>query len=175
MDLLIVSLDSTPPVVRLVDYGKFKYENEKKQREAKKKQHVTTVKEIKLSVRISDHDYQVKVAHAKRFLEEHDKVKLTIRLKGREMQHSNLAFDLANRFVLQLEELGTPESRVRLEGRSVVAVFSPKPAGAPAKKAPAPRAVAITAKLESSPNAVPSLPAEPTEGTAATPDAPDAS
>lgn len=127
-DLLIVSMDSSPIVVRLVDYGKFKYEQEKKQREAKKKQHVTTVKEIKMGVRIDDHDYETKVNRAKKFLEDNDKVKLTIRLKGREIQHSNLAFDLANQFVLDLEEVGIIEGRVRSEGRTISATLNPKPA-----------------------------------------------
>jgi translation initiation factor IF-3 len=127
-DLLIVSMDSSPVVVRLVDFGKFKYEQEKKQREAKKKQHVTTVKEIKMGVRIDDHDYETKVNRAKKFLEDSDKVKLTIRLKGREIQHSNLAFDLANQFVLDLEEVGVIEGRVRSEGRTISATFNPKPA-----------------------------------------------
>jgi translation initiation factor IF-3 len=149
-DLLIVSMDSSPIVVRLVDFGKFKYEQEKKQREAKKKQHVTTVKEIKMGVRIDDHDYETKVNRAKKFLEDSDKVKLTIRLKGREIQHSNLAFDLANQFVLDLEEVGVIEGRVRSEGRTISATFNPKPASVKkpvAKSAPQSKAAAAAVKI----------------------------
>ena len=148
-DLLIVSMDSSPIVVRLVDFGKFKYEQEKKQREAKKKQHVTTVKEIKMGVRIDDHDYGTKVNRAKKFLEDTDKVKLTIRLKGREIQHANLAFDLANQFVLDLEEVGVIEGRVRSEGRTISATFNPKPASVKktvAKSAPQSKPTATTVK-----------------------------
>ena len=148
-DLLIVSMDSSPIVVRLVDFGKFKYEQEKKQREAKKKQHVTTVKEIKMGVRIDDHDYETKVNRAKKFLEDSEKVKLTIRLKGREIQHANLAFDLANQFVLDLEEVGVIEGRVRSEGRTISATFNPKPASVKkpvAKSAPQSKLTATAVK-----------------------------
>ena len=104
-------------VMSLVDYGKFKFEAEKKAREAKKKQHVIDVKELKMGIRIDNHDYQVKVAHAKKFLSHGDKVKLTIRLKGREMQHSDLAFDLAKKFVVDLTAEGVQEGILRLEGK----------------------------------------------------------
>lgn len=136
LDLLVVSLDAAPPVVRLVDYGKYKYEAEKKAREARKKQHVTTVKEIKMSVRIDDNDYAVKVRRAATFLDSGDKVKMTLRLKGREMQHTELAFALAERFVVDLQEHGIPEGRVRQEGRTFVANLSPKPQAAGAKVIP---------------------------------------
>jgi translation initiation factor IF-3 len=122
---MVVSLDSSPPVVRLVDYGKFKFETEKKAREARKKQHVVEVKEIKTGVRIDQHDYQVKISHGQRFLQDSNKVKITIRMKGREVQHNNLAFDLAHRFVLDLKEFGTPDTPPRLEGRSITITLSP--------------------------------------------------
>jgi len=126
LDLLIISLDSAPPVVRLIDYGKFKYEQEKKQRVAKKKQHVTELKEVKMTVRIDDHDYMTKLNHAKKFIEQADKVKLTIRLKGREIQHNNLAIDLARKFVVDLEELASLDGRIQTMGRVISCVFSPK-------------------------------------------------
>jgi len=128
----VVSLDSSPPVIKLVDFGKFKYEAEKRARDAKKKQHVSTVKEIKLTVRIDDNDYQVKVRRALSFLAGGDKVKLTLRLKGREVQHSELAFALAKRFVVDLESYSTIDGRVRQEGRAFVALLSPL--AAPIKK-----------------------------------------
>jgi translation initiation factor IF-3 len=129
LDLLVMSLESSPPVVRLIDYGKYKYEQEKKQRLAKKKQHVTEIKEIKMTVRIDDHDYQTKVNHAIKFLEQGDKVKLTLRLKGREIQHHNLGVNLANRFVADLEAHGTVDGRIQTQGRLIGCVLSPKAGG----------------------------------------------
>lgn len=125
LDLIVMSLDSAPPVVRMVDFGKFKFEAEKKAREAKKKQHVVEVKEIKMGIRIDQHDYQVKLSHAVKFLQAGNKVKGTIRLKGREVQHTNLAFDLANRFIVDLENYGTQEGQFRLEGKTITINISP--------------------------------------------------
>lgn len=119
LDLVVISFDSSPPVVRLVDYGRFKFEAEKKAREAKRKQHVIEIKEIKMGVRIDDHDYLTKVHRAQAFLEEGNKVKCTIRLKGRETQHSNLAFDLGRKFVVDLQPYGAMEGDLRLEGRAI--------------------------------------------------------
>ncbi len=129
LDLVIVSLDSSPPVVRLVDYGKFKFEAEKKAREARKKQHVIEIKEIKMTIRIDKHDYQVKLDHARKFLQDGNKVKVTIRMKGRETQHSELAFELGKRFIVDLEDLGANEAPLRLEGRTLNIVLAPHKAG----------------------------------------------
>lgn len=125
LDLVVMSFDSAPLVVRLVDYGKFKFEIDKKNREAKKKQHVVEVKEIKMGVRIDSHDYHTKCEHALKFLETGNKVKCSIRMKGRETQHANLAFDLARKFVVDLEEVGTLEGDIRLEGRTITLHISP--------------------------------------------------
>lgn len=125
LDLVIISFDSSPLVVRLVDYGRFKFEAEKKAREAKRKQHVVEVKEIKMSVRIDDHDYQTKVHHGQKFLEDGNKVKCSIRLKGRETQHANLAFDLGKKFVVDLQEFGSLEGDIRMEGRTITINISP--------------------------------------------------
>ncbi len=125
LDLIIMSLDSSPPVVRLMDFGKFKFEREKKAREAKKKQHNVEVKELKLGVRIDTHDYEVKRKKAEDFLNHGHKLKLTIRLRGREVQHSNLAFDLANKFVVDLENSGVVESPPKMEGRQIITILSP--------------------------------------------------
>lgn len=125
LDLIIVSLDSSPPVVRMMDYGKFKYEKERKERIAKKKQHVIEVKEVKMGVRIDKHDFEIKAVRAKNFLEEGDKVKCTIRLKGREMQHAELAFDLANKFIEFLKDHGQTDNAPKLEGRQITLVLSP--------------------------------------------------
>jgi translation initiation factor IF-3 len=185
LDLLIVSLDATPPVVRLVDYGKHKFEAEKKAREAKKKQHVVDIKEVKMTVRIDDHDYETKIKKATKFLDSGNKVKLTIRLKGREQQHKNLAYDLANRFVADLEEQGQPESRPRAEGRSNVTVTlapnkqpskktSPKPsdakakdAGAKQKKSASPTAEAANPSSNAETAKAPETETESTETTTA--------
>lgn len=120
-----MSFDSAPLVVRLVDFGKFKFEADKKAREAKKKQHVVDVKEIKMSVRIDDHDYETKINHGQKFLEAGNKVKCTIRLKGRETQHSNLAFDLARKFVVDLQDVGSLEGDIRMEGRTITLHIGP--------------------------------------------------
>lgn len=125
LDIVIVSFDSSPLVVRLVDFGKFKFEFEKKTREAKKKQHVVEVKEIKMTVRIGEHDYTTKQQRAAGFLQAGNKVKCTIRMKGRETQHSNLAFDLAKKFVVDLEEVATLEGSIRFEGRNITLSLSP--------------------------------------------------
>ncbi len=125
LDLVVMSFDSAPLVVRLVDFGKFKFENDKKAREAKKKQHVVEVKEIKMSVRIDDHDYATKKDHATKFLEAGNKVKCTIRLKGRETQHANLAFALGRKFVVDLQEFGSPEGDIRMEGRTITIIIGP--------------------------------------------------
>ncbi|MEB3205819.1 MAG: translation initiation factor IF-3, partial [Vampirovibrionales bacterium] len=147
LDLIVVSLDSSPPVVKLVDYGKFRFEQEKKEREAKKKQHAAALKEVKMGVRIGEHDYLVKMEHAKAFLKDGHKVKMTVRMKGREIQHPELARNIGIKFVKDLETVGTPEMGPRLEGRQLLVVMAPsggseKPkASSPAKatevKAPA--------------------------------------
>ncbi len=168
LDLVVMSLASDPPVVQLTDYGRFKFESEKKAREAKKKQHVVSVKEIKMGIRIDEHDYEVKKNRAYRFLEEGNKVKCTIRLKGREVQHSNLAFDLGKRFVADLEDVGTLEGRIRQESFRIITMnFNPeKKSGAPKiiKQASSPKssdtvpektAVAAAEKVEEEEKALP--------------------
>ena len=125
LDLIIMSLDSSPPVVKMMDYGKYKYEKDRKDRQARKKQHVIEVKEVKMGVRIDKHDFEIKSKRAQSFLQEGDKVKCTIRLRGREMQHSELAFELAKKFIEFLKEDGTPDNNPRLEGRQITVVVSP--------------------------------------------------
>ena len=125
LDLIIMSLDSSPPVVKLMDYGKYKYEKERKEREARKKQHVIEIKEVKMTVRIDKHDLEVKVNNAHRFLEDGNKVKCTIRLKGREVQHTDLALELARKFADLTSEYGTPEANPKVEGRNVYLILVP--------------------------------------------------
>lgn len=126
LDVILVNPTSDPPVVRLMDYGKFKFEREKREREAKKKQHIISVKEVKLGIRIDEGDYQVKLARAVKFLAGGDKVKFTIRLRGREVQHRNLAIALAERVKVDLDEKGTLEGRINHENlRQMTFTFQP--------------------------------------------------
>ncbi|MBE9227638.1 translation initiation factor IF-3 [Phormidium sp. LEGE 05292] len=126
LDLVLVSDKADPPVCRIMDYGKFKFEQEKKAREARKKQHTAEVKEVKMHYNIDDHDYNVRVAHAKRFLNDGNKVKATIMFRGREIQHSNLAENLLNRMASDLQELGEVQQAPKKEGRNMMLLLAPK-------------------------------------------------
>ncbi len=126
LDLVLVSESAKPPVCRIMDYGKYKFEQEKKAREAKKKQHTADVKEVKMRYKISEHDYQVRVNQAKRFLKSGDKVKATITFRGREIQHSNLAQDLLSRMAADLQELAEIQQSPKREGRNMMMLMSPK-------------------------------------------------
>lgn len=127
LDLVIISPNQDPPVAKIMDFGKYKYELEKKAKEAKKKQHTVEIKEIKVRYKIDTHDYQVRVKNIKKFIEQGNKVKIIVMLRGREMQHSNLAFDLANRFLADLEaEPIVVEKRAQLEGRNVTLFLAPQ-------------------------------------------------
>lgn len=127
LDLVIISPNQDPPVAKIMDYGKYKYELEKKAKEAKKKQHTVEIKEIKVRYKIDTHDYEVRVKNIKKFIEQGNKVKIVVMLRGREMQHANLAFDLANRFLTDLEaEPIVVEKRAQLEGRNVTLFLAPQ-------------------------------------------------
>lgn len=126
LDLVLVSDKADPPVCRIMDYGKYKFEQEKRAREAKKKQHSADVKEVKMRYKIDDHDYQVRVNQAKRFLKSGDKVKATIMFRGREIQHSNLARELLKRMAVDLEELAEVQQHPKQEGRTMMMLLSPK-------------------------------------------------
>ena len=127
--VLVSSIDQQPPVAKIMDYGKFKFETEKKAREAKKKQHVVDVKEIKMSYKIEKHDYLVNVRKAERFLTHGDKVKVTIALRGREWEHKHLAMDLINRFVQDVATWGTSEKPPKMEGKTALVILNPLPHG----------------------------------------------
>ena len=126
LDLVLVSDKADPPVCRIMDYGKFRYEKEKKEREARKKQHNADVKEVKMRYKIEDHDYHVRVNQAERFLKAGDKVKATITFRGREIQHSDLAEDLLKRMATDLEEIAEVQQAPKREGRNMMMLFSPK-------------------------------------------------
>ena len=123
--LVLVSDKSEPPVCKIMDYGKFKYEKEKKEREAKKKQHNADVKEVKMRYKIDNHDYQVRVNSARRFLQSGDKVKATVIFRGREIQHTNLAEDLLKRMAEDLQEVAELQQAPKREGRNMMMLLSP--------------------------------------------------
>ena len=126
LDLVLVSETANPPVCRIIDYGKYKFEQEKKAREARKKQHTADVKEVKMRYKIEDHDYNVRVNNAKRFLKSGDKVKATITFRGREIQHANLAEQLLKRMATDLEEVAEIQQAPKREGRNMMMLLSPK-------------------------------------------------
>ena len=126
LDLVEVSGKSDPPVCRIMDYGKFKYQASKKLHEAKKKQVVIKVKEIKLRPKTEDHDFQFKLKHARSFLEDGNKVKVTIQYRGREMAYTYLGMELLQKFAAATEDLGIIESRPRAEGRTAHMILAPK-------------------------------------------------
>ncbi|HAC63865.1 MAG TPA: translation initiation factor IF-3 [Cyanothece sp. UBA12306] len=126
LDLVLVSETAKPPVCRIMDYGKYKFEQEKKAREAKKKQHTANVKEVKMRYKIGESDYNVCINKAKRFLKSGDKVKATVTFRGREIQHSDLAFDLLKRMAKDLEEIGEVQQAPKREGRNMMMFLTPK-------------------------------------------------
>jgi translation initiation factor IF-3 len=126
LDLVLLSDKADPPVCRIMDYGKFKFEQEKKAREAKKRQHNVEVKEVKMRYKIDDHDYNVRVNHAEKFLKSGDKVKATVMFRGREIQHSNLAEELLNRMAKDLEAVAEIQQLPKREGRNMMMLLSPK-------------------------------------------------
>ncbi len=125
LDLVEVSPNAEPPVCKVLDYGKFKYEEQKKKNEAKKKQKVVSVKEIKLRPGIDIHDYEVKMKAARKFLDQGDKVKVTIRFRGREMAHQELGLQVLIKMRDQLEQLAKVEQMPKSEGRMMTMVLAP--------------------------------------------------
>ena len=126
LDLVVVSPNQSPPVAKIINWGKYKYETEKRAKEARKKQHVVEIKEVKMRYKIDTHDYEVRLKAARKFLSQQNKVKLVVMLRGREMQHNKLAFDLANKFLADIEDANpTIERNPMLEGKNVVAILAP--------------------------------------------------
>ena len=126
LDLVEISPDAEPPVCKILDYGKFKYQQQKKAAEARKNQKVVEIKEVKLRPGIDDHDYEVKMKSMCRFFEEGDKVKVTLRFRGREMAHQSLGMEVLRRVKADTEAIAKVESEPRFEGRQMVMVLSPK-------------------------------------------------
>ena len=126
LDLVEIAPNSSPPVCKILDYGKYKYQAQKKAAEARKRQHVVEIKEIKLRPMIDDHDYDVKMRAMKRFFEEGDKVKITLRFRGREMAHQELGYQLLNRVKDDIGPMAKVEQDAKFEGRQMVMVLAPR-------------------------------------------------
>ena len=126
LDLLEISPNADPPVVKILDYGKFKYEQQKKKNEARKRQKVIEIKEIKVRPNIDENDYQVKMRAMKSFIEEGDKVKVTLRFRGREMAHQDLGIKLLDRVKVEMADVSKVESEPMLEGRQMIMVMAPR-------------------------------------------------
>ena len=125
MDLVKIAPQAQPPVCRIMDYGKFRFEQAKREKEARKNQRVMEIKEIRLSPGIDVNDLNVKVGHARRFLKGGDKVKVSVRFRGREVTHSSIGLDLLKRFAEQCSEFGTIEKQPKLEGRHMHMFLAP--------------------------------------------------
>ena len=126
MDLVEIAPNNNPPVCKVIDYGKFKYQEQKKKNEAKKKQKVIETKEIKIRPGTGEHDYQVKIRSANKFIKEGNRVKFSLRFKGREMEHSNLGIEMLNRVKEDLQEVIRVEMEPKIEGRQAFLVIAPK-------------------------------------------------
>jgi translation initiation factor IF-3 len=126
LDLVEVAPAAKPPVCKIMDVGKFKYEQSKREREARKKQRIINVKEVKLRPNIEDHDFNVKTKNAERFLQDGDKVKVTIMFRGRELSHPELGRELLERVAALLQEMATVEKNPKLEGKNMTMILSPK-------------------------------------------------
>lgn len=125
LDLVEMSPNADPPVCKIMDYGKHLFELAKKQKEANKHQKVTVIKEVWLKSQIEDHDLQFKVKNACKFLEQGNKVKVSLRFKGREMNYTSIGMDVINKFTSMCSEFGEPDKRPKLEGKNITVVLSP--------------------------------------------------
>lgn len=125
LDLVEVAPNADPPVCRIMDYGKFQFEKKKKEKEARKKQHVVTMKELRFRPHTDDHDYDFKVKHARKFLEDGSKVKATVQFRGRDIIYSQNGEDLLKRFADDLEDVGKIEQKASLEGKRMSLILAP--------------------------------------------------
>ncbi len=127
LDLVKIAPQAVPPVCKIMDYGKYRFEQAKKEKEAKKNQRVVDIKEIRLSLSIDTNDFNTKVKHAERFIKGGDKVKVSIRFRGREMGHPEIGNDIMDRFANSCSEFANVEKPAKLEGRSMLMFLAPKP------------------------------------------------
>ena len=126
LDLVLVAPKAKPPVAKIMDYGKYRFELQKKQREARKKQKVVNIKEVRLSPTIDTNDFNTKMKNARKFLSKGDKVKVSIRFKGRAITHKDIGRDVLNRFAEATEDVATVESKAKMDGRSMFLMLGPK-------------------------------------------------
>jgi translation initiation factor IF-3 len=152
LDLVEISPNATPPVCKIQDYGKYLYEKDKSDRAARKKQKVIVIKEVKFSVTVDEHDYQTKKNQAVRFLGDGDKVKASLRFKGRQMAHRDLGYKIINRLIIDIGEAGTVEFMPRMEGTTLHAIIAPakKPEVQMPPAAPKAKAEAVAAPVAAS-------------------------
>lgn len=125
LDLVVVAPNAKPPVARIMDYGKYKFEQQKKEKEMRKKQKVVNVKEIRLSPTIEEHDFETKLKHAQKFLSKEDKVKVSIRFRGRAITHKEIGQRVLERFAESCKDIATVEQRPKMEGRSMFLMLAP--------------------------------------------------
>jgi len=126
LDLVEVASQAKPPVCKIMDYGKYKYEKAKKAKEAKKKQNIMNVKEVQMGVKIDEHDFNVKLKMARKFLSNKDKVKIRVKFRGREMMYQQLGFELMDRLIEGTSDVGKVENKAHMEGRNMFMVLAPK-------------------------------------------------
>lgn len=127
LDLVKIAPQAQPPVCKIIDYGKFRFEQAKREKEAKKNQRVVDIKEIRLSLNIDTHDFNTKAGHAIRFLKDGDKVKVSIRFRGREMGHPELGYEIMQKFADHLSDVANVEKKAKLEGRNMLMFLTAKP------------------------------------------------
>jgi len=168
LDLVLVSPTAVPPVAKAVDYGHYQYEMKKKSHEAKKKQHVVLVKELKFRPNTDDHDYDFKKNHAIRFLTEGNRVKAVVQFRGREIAHTDLGRKLLMRFAGDLVQYGVVDGSARMEGRNAHILISPVKAVVPAKPAPKAQQAAPQGQAQPKPQGQPQAPVQPPSQPAAT-------
>jgi len=131
LDLVVVAPSAKPPVCRIMDYGKYKYEQSKREKEARKKQKVITVKEVRLRPNIDKHDLEVKLRSIRRFLADGDKVKITVRFRGRQIAYTDAGQELLDAIAAEIKELGTVEKGARVEGKQMIMIIAPRPDNKP--------------------------------------------
>ena len=162
LELVLISPNADPPVAKVMDYGKFRYEQQKREKEAKKKQKVIQVKEIRLSTFIDNHDLMVKAGAAMRFLGAGDKLKVSLRFKGRERGRTERGYEVVNRFADLIQDYGTPEKAPSFEGRSLTMIIAPIPHKKEKAAKPEMEAV-LSAEVEAEMKAIEAAAAEPAE------------
>lgn len=125
LDLVLVATNAKPPVCRIMDYGKYRYEQQKKEKEARKKQKIINIKEVRFTPGIGDHDFETKVKNAKKFLEKGDKLKASVRFRGRAITHKELGQEVLTRLAEELKDVATIESKPKMEGRNMFMMLAP--------------------------------------------------